>query len=164
MSLFVYWRCSHCHLVIYKKYFSHSAQYLLGKKEDYSDHTAARWKNVFLLAFGQKKMFRNPLVAVIHFVIYAGFIIINIEVLEIFLDGVFGTHRLFAAPLGTYIQLADQRIRISGACRARCVCYFFMQKKYHQTKTIYQSRSRRMAAKRRQLYSHHRNHPDDVCS
>ena len=53
-----------------------------------------------LLAFGQKKMFRNPLVAVLHFFVYAGFIIINIEVLEIVLDGIFGTHRLFAAPVG----------------------------------------------------------------
>ncbi len=56
---------------------------------------ARRWRNVLLLAFGQKKMFRNPLVAVMHFVIYAGFIIINLEVLEILLDGILGTHRLF---------------------------------------------------------------------
>src|SRR5207244_3257979 len=51
---------------------------------------------------GQKKMFRNPLVAVMHFFVYAGFIIINIEVLEIILDGIFGTHRLFARPLGGF--------------------------------------------------------------
>ena len=68
---------------------------LLGKDADYSGNAAARWKNVLLLAFGQKKMFKNPLVAVMHFVIYAGFIIINLEVLEIVLDGVLGTHRLF---------------------------------------------------------------------
>jgi len=73
---------------------------LLGKDEAYNDQPGLRWKNVFLLAFGQKKMFRNPLVALMHFVIYAGFIIINLEVLEIILDGIFGTHRLFAAPLG----------------------------------------------------------------
>ena len=65
-----------------------------------SDNPTQRWKNVLLLAFGQKKMFRNPLVAVMHFFVYAGFIIINIEVLEIVLDGIFGKHRLFAAPLG----------------------------------------------------------------
>ena len=57
---------------------------------------------MLLLAFGQKKMFRNPLVAVLHFVIYAGFIIINIEVLEIILDGIFGTHRMFAPLLGGF--------------------------------------------------------------
>ena len=73
---------------------------LLGKEEDFSDHPSARWKNLLLLAFGQKKMFRNPLVAVLHFFIYAGFIIINLEVLEIFLDGLFGTHRLFSVPMG----------------------------------------------------------------
>jgi heterodisulfide reductase subunit C len=72
----------------------------LGRNEDFSDNKPLRWKNLLLLAFGQKKMFRNPLVAVMHFVIYAGFIIINIEVLEIMLDGIFGTHRLFAETLG----------------------------------------------------------------
>ncbi len=75
---------------------------LLGKDQDYTDNRPQRWRNVLLLAFGQKKMFRNPLVAVMHFVIYAGFIIINIEVLEIFLDGIFGTHRLFSTPLGNF--------------------------------------------------------------
>ena len=69
---------------------------LLGKDEDFSDRKPERWKNLVLLALGQKKMFRNPLVALMHLVIYAGFIIINLEVLEIFLDGVLGTHRLFA--------------------------------------------------------------------
>ncbi|MEO5593763.1 MAG: (Fe-S)-binding protein [Chitinophagaceae bacterium] len=73
---------------------------LLGKEADYSGNTAARWKNLLLLAFGQKKMFKNPLVAIMHLVIYAGFIIINLEVLEIVLDGILGTRRLFAKPLG----------------------------------------------------------------
>ena len=74
----------------------------LGRDEGFSDRKSERWKNVLLLAFGQKKMFRNPLVAVMHFFVYAGFIIINIEVLEIVLDGIFGTHRLFAKPLGGF--------------------------------------------------------------
>jgi ferredoxin len=74
---------------------------LLGVDENISDRPAERWKNVLLLALGQKKMFRYPLVAILHFVIYAGFIIINIEVLEIVLDGIFGTHRMFAETLGS---------------------------------------------------------------
>jgi ferredoxin len=74
----------------------------LGRDEDISDNKPQRWKNLLLLAFGQKKMFRNPLVAVLHFFVYAGFIIINIEVLEIVLDGIFGTHRLFAPVLGGF--------------------------------------------------------------
>ncbi len=75
---------------------------LLGKDKDLSDNPGLRWKNLLLLAFGQKKMFRNPLVAVLHFVIYAGFIIINLEVLEILLDGLLGTHRLFLGTLGSF--------------------------------------------------------------
>jgi heterodisulfide reductase subunit C len=74
----------------------------LGRDEDINDNPGKRWSNVFLLAFGQKKMFRNPLVAVLHFFVYAGFVIINIEVLEIVLDGIFGTHRMFAATLGSF--------------------------------------------------------------
>ncbi|MET0392832.1 MAG: (Fe-S)-binding protein [Chitinophagaceae bacterium] len=72
----------------------------LGREEKLGDNPG-RWKNLLLLAFGQKKMFRNPLVGVLHFFVYAGFVIINIEVLEIVLDGMLGTHRLFAAPLGS---------------------------------------------------------------
>ncbi|HKZ66519.1 MAG TPA: (Fe-S)-binding protein [Chitinophagaceae bacterium] len=74
----------------------------LGRDEKINDNPSQRWKNLLLLAFGQKKMFRNPLVAVLHFFVYAGFIIINIEVLEIVLDGIFGTHRLFAQSLGGF--------------------------------------------------------------
>ena len=85
-----------------KKVIEITANIRLGKEEDYSDHPAERWKNVLLLAFGQKKMFRRPLVALLHFVIYAGFLIINIEVLEIILDGILGTHRLFAPYLGGF--------------------------------------------------------------
>jgi heterodisulfide reductase subunit C len=60
----------------------------------------ARWRNVLLMAFGQKRMFDKPVVALLHLAVYAGFIIINIEILEIVLDGLFGTHRLFAPHLG----------------------------------------------------------------
>ncbi|WP_090388985.1 4Fe-4S dicluster domain-containing protein [Niabella drilacis] len=74
----------------------------LGRDEVINDHPDQRWRNVLLLALGQKKMFRNPLVGVLHFFVYAGFIIINIEVLEIILDGVLGTHRLFAGLLGGF--------------------------------------------------------------
>ncbi|RXK86296.1 (Fe-S)-binding protein [Filimonas effusa] len=73
---------------------------LLGREVSCNDQPGKRWNNVLLLALGQKKMFRNPLVGVLHFIVYAGFIIINIEVLEILLDGILGTHRLFSSPLG----------------------------------------------------------------
>ncbi len=69
---------------------------LLGRDVALNDQPALRWKNLLLLAFGQKKMFRNPLVAVLHFFVYAGFVIINLEILEIIIDGIAGTHRIFA--------------------------------------------------------------------
>ncbi|HMO62862.1 MAG TPA: (Fe-S)-binding protein [Ferruginibacter sp.] len=75
---------------------------LLGRKEDLSGNATQRWRNLLLLALGQKKMFSNVPVAIMHFIIYAGFIIINIEVLEIVLDGLLGTHRLFLPFLGSF--------------------------------------------------------------
>jgi len=73
---------------------------LLGRDITPYGTPAERWRNVLLLAFGQQKMFRKPLVAVLHFFVYAGFLIINLEILEIILDGVLGTHRLFTPLLG----------------------------------------------------------------
>lgn len=72
----------------------------LGRDEDLNDQPGRRWKNVVLLALGQKKMFKRPLPAILHLFVYAGFIIINIEILEILLDGALGEHRLFAPMLG----------------------------------------------------------------
>ncbi|MDP1764901.1 MAG: (Fe-S)-binding protein [Sediminibacterium sp.] len=72
----------------------------LGKDENLSNNPSQRFKNLLLLALGQKKMFKNPLVALMHLVVYAGFIIINLEVLEIVLDGLLGSHRLFLPFLG----------------------------------------------------------------
>src|SRR6476620_834841 len=72
----------------------------LGHEEDLKDNPAARWRAMLLMALGQKRMFDKPLVAALHLAVYAGFIIINIEILEIILDGIFGTHRLFAPYIG----------------------------------------------------------------
>jgi heterodisulfide reductase subunit C len=73
---------------------------LLGRDINLTDHPRERWRNVLLLAFGQKKMFRNWIPAILHFFVYAGFIIINIEILEIILDGITGKHRMFKPVLG----------------------------------------------------------------
>lgn len=97
---------------------------LLGRDEDISDNKNIRWKNVFLLALGQKKMFRNPLVAVLHLIIYAGFIIINIEVLEILLDGILGTHRIFMKPMGSfYFFLIDSFEMLAFLVIVVCVIF-----------------------------------------
>ena len=68
----------------------------LGKPSFRNDRKDERWRNMLLKAFGQKKMFKRPVPALLHLFAYLGFIIINIEVLEIVIDGIFGTHRVFA--------------------------------------------------------------------
>lgn len=73
----------------------------MGKPLDRNDRQGERFKTMLFFAFGQKKMFDRPFVGIMHFIIYAGFLIINIEILEIMLDGLFSTHRLFAPLLGS---------------------------------------------------------------
>ncbi len=67
----------------------------LGKDINRIDRKTERWKNMAKMALGQYKMVRRPLSGLLHIIVYAGFLLINIEVLEIIIDGLFGTHRFF---------------------------------------------------------------------
>ena len=67
----------------------------LGKSIDRNDRKPERWKNMAKIALGQYKMVRRPLSGILHIVVYVGFILINIEMIEIIIDGLFGTHRVF---------------------------------------------------------------------
>jgi len=91
--------------LFYKKATLIKKTIFLGKSEIQYNEPIRRWKQVLLLAFGQKKMFKNPLVAFLHLIIYAGFIIINLEVLEIIIDGITGKHRVFLPFIGSYYSL-----------------------------------------------------------
>ncbi len=73
-----------------------------GKDTGPIDRQGERLWNVLLIAFGQKKMFKRPIPAVLHLFIYVGFLVINLEVLEFVIDGIFGTHRIFAPYLGSF--------------------------------------------------------------
>lgn len=72
----------------------------LGLPQDRTDQPGQRWRNMLLVAFGQSKMFKRPIPAILHLFLYVGFIVINIEVLEFVIDGLFGTHRFFAEIIG----------------------------------------------------------------
>jgi len=76
----------------------------LGRDIDRSDRPTDRWKNMFRVAVGQSKMTRRPVAGVLHIILYLGFVIINIEVIEIIVDGIFGSHRYLASilPIGFY--------------------------------------------------------------
>ena len=76
----------------------------LGYKGNDLDHKKERWTNVFRIALGQSKMVVRPIAGILHVVVYVGFVIINIEVLEIIIDGLFGTHRIFSG-LGTLYNI-----------------------------------------------------------
>lgn len=78
----------------------------LGKPIDRSDNPSERFKTMALVALGQSKMVVRPIAGIMHIIVYLGFILINIEVLEIIIDGIFGTHRFFAAHLGSIYTLA----------------------------------------------------------
>lgn len=74
----------------------------LGKNIDRTDNSSARWKNMIMIALGQSKMVKRPIAGVLHIIVYIGFIIVNIEVVEIMIDGLFGTHRVLSFLGGIY--------------------------------------------------------------
>ncbi len=78
---------------------------LLGRDLQRTDRPAERWALMTKVALGQSKMVVRPVAGLLHIVVYAGFIIINIEVLEIIIDGIFGTHRAFSFLGGLYSLL-----------------------------------------------------------
>ena len=87
---------------------------LLGRDEDRSDDSSQRWTTMFKVAMGQTKMVVRPIAGTLHLIVYIGFILINIEVLEILIDGLFGTHRVFAPLLGGLYTAAISFFEILG--------------------------------------------------
>ena len=73
----------------------------LGRDVNRSENPSLRWKNMAMIALGQSKMVKRPVAGFLHILVYLGFIIINLELLEIIIDGLFGTHRVFSS-LGTF--------------------------------------------------------------
>lgn len=87
---------------------------LLGKDENRSDNPGLRWKTMALVALGQSKMVVRPVAGFFHILVYAGFILINLEVLEILFDGALGTHRVFRPFLGSFYDITIGFFEILG--------------------------------------------------
>lgn len=87
----------------------------LGRPLNRSDRPAERLLVMLKVAFGQTKMVKRPIAAVLHLFVYIGFVIINIEVLEIIIDGLFGTHRIFASPLGGFYNILIASFEVLAA-------------------------------------------------
>ena len=98
----------------------------LGKNIDRSDRPIQRWKNMLRVALGQSKMTRRPVAGILHIIIYVGFVIINIEVIEIIIDGIFGSHRyLFSViPSGLYTFLISTFEILAFLVIVACVFFF----------------------------------------
>ncbi|MCW3083778.1 MAG: Fe-S oxidoreductase [Bacteroidetes bacterium] len=75
---------------------------LLGKETERKDQPGMRWKTMARVALGQSKMVTRPIPAILHIFVYVGFVIINIEVIDMFVDGIFGTHRFLSFTGGLY--------------------------------------------------------------
>jgi len=85
---------------------------MLGQSVNRTDRASERWSTMLLVAFGQKKMFARPLPALLHLAIYVAFMITQIELIEIFIDGIFGTHRIFKTSLGGFYTFMISLIEI----------------------------------------------------
>lgn len=116
-------------LLLFKRVKFLRRNIFLGKKETRNDHPIDRWKTMVLVALGQQKMFTQLVPAFLHTLIYVGFIVINLEVLEFILDGILGTHRLFAPFLGGFYTVA-MNIFETLAVAVLVSCIFFLSRRY----------------------------------
>ncbi len=98
----------------------------LGKDKRISDNPSQRFRNMMLVAFGQRKMFKRIVPAILHLFIYIGFLVINLEVLEFIIDGLAGTHRIFAPYLGDFYNVLMNAFEfLAVAVLLACVAMLF---------------------------------------
>ncbi|WKL44396.1 (Fe-S)-binding protein [Flavobacterium sp. ZE23DGlu08] len=119
-------------LVIGFGYFFNSVKKIrrninLGTDVNRSDNPKARWTNMAMIALGQSKMVKRPIAGVLHIIVYVGFVIINIELLEIIIDGLFGTHRVFAF-LGTMYDVLIASFEILALLVLVAVASFWIRR------------------------------------
>ncbi len=97
----------------------------LGKNNSITDRKSERLNNLLLVALGQKKMFKKVIPAILHVFIYVGFLVINLEVLEFVIDGLLGTHRIFAPYLGSFYGMLMNLFEFL-AVAVLLACVFFL--------------------------------------
>ena len=100
----------------------------LGKVIDRNNKKAERWKNMARIALGQSKMAKRPIAGLLHVVVYVGFLVINIELLEIIVDGIFGTHRIFAPFLGGFYDVLIATFEVFAFLVLIAVVVFWMRR------------------------------------
>ena len=109
----------------------------LGISENRSDQSPLRWKQMLRVALGQSKMVSRPIAGALHIVVYIGFIIINIELLEIIVDGFLGTHRVFAPYLGTFYNVLIASFEILALLVIVAVFFFWTRRNIIKIKRFF---------------------------
>jgi len=100
----------------------------LGKELNRSDNPRLRWKNMLRVAFGQSKMVSRPIAGFLHLIVYVGFVLINIELFEIILDGLIGSHRFFATLLGSLYDILIASFEILAFLVLVAVVFFWTRR------------------------------------
>ena len=101
----------------------------LGREINRSDNPSERWKTMATVALGQSKMKKRPVAAFLHMIVYVGFVIINIELIEIIVDGIFGTHRFLASIFGdTLYGIFTATLEVLAALVVIAVVAFFIRR------------------------------------
>ena len=109
----------------------------LGKKIDRTDNPDVRWKTMARVALGQSKMGKRPIAGILHMFVYVGFVIINIELIEIIVDGIFGTHRFLAGIFGDTIYGAfTATLEILALLVIIAVVLFFIRRNFYGVKRL----------------------------
>jgi heterodisulfide reductase subunit C len=109
----------------------------LGRAIDRTDRPAARWKTMAKVAMGQSKMGKRPIAAILHIFVYVGFVIINIELLEIMVDGIFGTHRFLSGILGDSLySIFTATLEILAILVVIAVVLFFVRRNFYGVKRL----------------------------
>ena len=99
----------------------------LGRDVNRKDNSSERWKNMIMVALGQSKMVKRPVAGVLHVIVYAGFVIINIEVIEIIIDGLFGTHRVLSF-MGSFYSILIASFEILAVLVLVAVLIFWIRR------------------------------------
>jgi heterodisulfide reductase subunit C len=99
----------------------------LGRDINRKNNSSERWKNMTMVALGQSKMIKRPIAGILHIIVYAGFVIINIEVIEIIIDGLFGTHRVLSF-MGSFYDVLIASFEILAVLVLLAVFVFWIRR------------------------------------
>ncbi len=111
----------------------------LGKSIDRKDQSGLRWKNMFRVALGQSKMVSRPIAGFLHVIVYVGFVLINIELLEIIVDGLTGAHRIFAPILGGFYNVLTATFEVLALLVLIAVIFFWSRRNISKIKRFWKA-------------------------